>query len=83
LDRHADTALQEIDLAQFGGVVPVPAGSVRVSIQVHHDGLPGIGYDMSTNAVPGRNWINRSGMWSDFGTAGIPGNGIVRATMAQ
>ena len=81
--QGSDTALQEIDLAQFGGVVPVPAGSVRVSIQVHHDGLPGIGYDMSTNAVPGRNWINRSGMWSDFGTAGIPGNGIVRATMAQ
>ena len=81
--QGSDTALQEIDLAEVGGVVPVPAGSVRVSIQMEHDGLPGIGYDMSAKAVPGRNWINRSGIWSDFGTAGIPGNGIVRATVAQ
>ena len=81
--QGSDTALQEIDLAEVGGVVPVPAGSVRVSIQMEHDGLPGLGYDMSTNAVPGRNWINRAGVWSDFGTAGIPGNGIVRATVVQ
>ena len=39
----------------------MPGGNVRVSIQVQHAGLPGIGYDMSANAIPGRNWINRSG----------------------
>jgi hypothetical protein len=80
--QGADTALQEVDLAQVGGVVAVPGGSVRVSIQVQHAGLPGIGYDTSANTTPGRNWINRSGAWSDFGTARIPGNGIVRATVA-
>jgi len=80
--QGADTALQEVDLSQMGGAVTVPGGSVRVSIQVQHAGLPGVGYYTGTNAVPGRNWINRSGAWSDFGAAGIPGNGIVRATVA-
>jgi hypothetical protein len=81
--QGADTAFQEVDLALMGGVVSAQAGSVRVSFQVQHSGLPGIGYDMNANAIPGRNWINRSGVWSDFGTAGIRGNGIVRAAVAQ
>ena len=80
--QGSDTALQEVDLAQVGGVVPVPGGNFRVSIQVQHAGLPGLGYDTSANAIPGRNWINRSGAWSDIGAAGIRGNGIIRATVA-
>lgn len=80
--QGSDTVLRAVDLAQLGGVVTVPEGSIRVSIQVQHTGLPGIGYDMGANAVPGRNWINRSGAWSDFGVDGIPGNGIIRATVA-
>lgn len=80
--QGSDAALQEVDLAQVGGVVPVPGGNVRVSIQVQHAGLPGLGYDMSANATPGRNWINRSGAWSDIGAAGIRGNGIIRATVS-
>ena len=81
--QGADTAFQEVDLAQVGGVVPGPGGNVRVSIQVQHAGLPGVGYDTSANAAPGRNWVNRSGAWSDFGAAGIQGNGIIRATVTQ
>jgi hypothetical protein len=80
--QGADTTLQEVDLAQVGGIVPVPRGNARVSIQVQHAGLPGLGYDMSANATPGRNWIHRSGVWSDIGAAGIGGNGILRATVA-
>jgi hypothetical protein len=81
--QGSDTAFQEVDLAKVGGVVSVPGGNVRVSIQVQHASLPGIGYDTSGNAIPGRNWINRSGAWSDIGTAGISGNVIIRATVAQ
>jgi hypothetical protein len=33
--QGADTTLQEIDLAQLGGVVPVP-GNIRVSFLVQH-----------------------------------------------
>lgn len=80
--QGSDAAFQEVDLAQVGGVVAVPGGNVRVSIQVQHAGLPSLGFDTSANAIPGRNWINRSGVWSDIGTAGIRGNGIIRATVA-
>ena len=80
--QGADTALQEVDLAQMGGDVTVQGGSVRVSIQVQHAGLPGVGFDTSVNATPGRNWINRSGVWSDIKTAGIPGNGIIRVMVS-
>jgi hypothetical protein len=78
--QGADTAIQEIDLT--GQIPSIPAGgSVRVSFQFQHAGFPSIGYDPTGSAVPKRNWVSRSGAWSDFGAAGIPGNGIVHATV--
>lgn len=78
--QGADTAIQEIELT--GQVPSIPAGgSVRVSFQFQHTGFPSIGYDPTGSAVPKRNWVSRSGAWSDFGTAGIQGNGIVHATV--
>ena len=78
--QGADTAVQEIELT--GQIPSIPAGgSVRVSFQFQHAGFPSIGYDPTGSAVPKRNWVSRSGAWSDFGAAGIPGNGIVHATV--
>jgi hypothetical protein len=78
--QGADTAIQEIELT--GQVPSIPAGgSVRVSFQFQHTGFPSIGYDPTGSAVSKRNWVSKSGAWSDFGAAGIPGNGIVRATV--
>ncbi|UCG38811.1 MAG: hypothetical protein JSV00_00830 [bacterium] len=61
-----DTDFQVLDLASYGVAVPVRTGSVWVSLQMGHDGLPGIGIDTSTNAVAGRNWIREGGSWSKF-----------------
>ena len=67
------------DAAAVGSI---PAGgSVRVSFQFQRAGFPSIGYDPAGSAVPKRNWVSRSGAWSDFGAAGILGNGIVHATV--
>ncbi len=78
--QGADTAIQEIELT--GQVPSFPAGgSVRVAFQFQQSGYPSIGYDPAGSAVPNRNWVSRSGAWSDFGAAGIPGNGIVHATV--
>jgi hypothetical protein len=77
--QGSDTTLQEIDLTGLVGMVP--AGSIRVSFQFQHNGFPSIGYDPGGSPVPKRNWVSRSGTWSEFGALGIPGNGIVRATV--
>jgi hypothetical protein len=78
--QGTDTAIQEIELT--GQIPSFPAGgSVRVSFQFQHAGFPSLGYDPTGSAVPNRNWVSRSGVWSDFGAAGIPGNGIVHATV--
>lgn len=74
-----DNEFTEVDLAQFGGVVPVQTGSVWVSLQMEHNGLPGVGVDTSTNAVAGRNRIRRSGSWMDFESDQLPAaNAIIR-----
>jgi len=75
----SDTGLLPIDLvARYGGGFQVSTGIVRVSFQVEHAGPPGIGVDTSTATVSGGNWVCRSGSCSDFETAGIQGNAIIR-----
>ena len=73
-----DTDFQVVDLASYGVAVPVQTGSVWVSLQMGHEGLPGVGIDTSTNATAGRNWLREGGSWSAFQAAGVPGNAIIR-----
>jgi len=77
--QGSNTTIQEIDLT--GKIGTIPGGSLRVSLQFQHSGLPSIGYDPSGSEVPKRNWVFKSGNWTEFGAGGIPGNGIVRATV--
>jgi hypothetical protein len=74
----ADDALQEIDLS--GENVTVPGGgSIRVSFQFQHAGLPNISRD-DDGIVAGRNWINATGMgWVASATLGLTGDWVIRA----
>lgn len=75
----SDMGFLPMDLVSwYGQGVPVSTGIVRVSFQMEHAGLPGIGIDTNTAAASGRNWVRRSGSWSNFETAGIQGNAIIR-----
>lgn len=76
--QGSNTTIQEIDLT--GKIGTIPGGNIRVSFQFQHSGLPSIGYDPSESEVPKRNWVFKSGNWTEFGAGGLPGNGIVRAT---
>lgn len=77
--QGSNTTIQEIDLT--GKFATIPGGNIRVSFQFQHSGLPSIGYDPSESEVPKRNWVFKSGNWTEFRAGGIPGNGIVRATV--
>jgi hypothetical protein len=74
----ADDALQEIDLS--GENVTVPGGgSIRVSFQFQHAGLPSISRD-DDGILAGRNWINATGMgWVAASTFGLTGDWVIRA----
>lgn len=74
----ADDALQEIDLS--GENVTVPGGgSIRVSFQFQHSGLPNISRD-DDGIIAGRNWINAMGMgWVASSTLGLTGDWVIRA----
>ena len=75
----SDDKLSELDLAAYGVAVPIQTGSVWVSLEMGHAGFPGVGVDTSTNAVPGRNYIRRSGSWKDFVSDQLPNaNAIIR-----
>lgn len=73
-----DTDFQILDLANYGFAVPVQTGGVWISLQMGHEGLPGIGVDTSATSVAGRNWLREGGSWSAFQAAGVPGNAIIR-----
>jgi MYXO-CTERM domain-containing protein len=74
----ADDALQEMDLTGENVVVP-GGGSIRVSLQFQHDGLPNISRD-DDGITAGRNWINAQGMgWVASSTLGLTGDWVIRA----
>jgi hypothetical protein len=77
--QSSDQQFQEIDLS--AGNISLPAGSVRVSITYQQAGLPGIAFDGAGKSVPGKNWVFRSGAWTDAAIAGARGNAIIRATI--
>jgi hypothetical protein len=77
--QSSDQQFQEIDLSTRN--ISLPAGAVRVSIAYQQAGLPGIAFDGAGNSVPGKNWVFRSGAWTDAANVGARGNAIIRATI--
>lgn len=77
--QSSDQQFQEIDLSTSN--ISLPAGSVRVSIAYQQAGLPGIAFDGAGTSFPGKNWVFRSGAWTDAANAGARGNAIIRVTV--
>jgi MYXO-CTERM domain-containing protein len=74
----SDDALQEMDLSGENVVVP-GGGSIRVSLQFQHSGLPSISRD-DDGITAGRNWINAQGMgWVASNDMGLTGDWVIRA----
>lgn len=75
------STLHEISLLGDNLVV-AGGGSIRVSIQFNHNGLPCIARDGGP-LITGRNWIYSSGSWVDASTYLVTGNFIIRAEIER
>ena len=73
----ADDSMQQIDVSSQNIVVPA-GSSIRVALEVQHDGAPGICRDMD-GIHAGRNWIYSSPTWYDSQSLGVQGDWIMRA----
>jgi len=78
------TYFRTLDLSTDGDAVPVWTGSVLVSFQMEHDGLPGIGFDDSKSVQPGVNWIRWQGSWYEVDEqTDLEGNAIIRVEISD
>ncbi|MCD6500363.1 MAG: hypothetical protein J7M25_18865 [Deltaproteobacteria bacterium] len=73
----ADDSMQQIDVSSQNIVVPA-GSSIRVALEVQHNGAPGICRDMD-GIHAGRNWIYSSATWYDAQSLGVQGDWVMRA----
>jgi hypothetical protein len=72
-----NSAMQLIDLS-FDDIA-VDGGSIRVSVQFQHDGLPSLAYD-TDGIVPGSSRLNVTDLgWEEASSLGLIGDLIIRA----
>jgi hypothetical protein len=74
-----DHVLQEIDLFGEGVVVN---GPFRVGIELRNNGPPSVAVD-DDGITPGRSFIEAGSGWTEAGVAGVTGDWIIRATVAE